>query len=125
METQFLGLIFTNHAIQRLYERGIAQSDAWYTFQHADKKVPGSSPGAYKFYKDYGEQRIEVIAKKNEKGEWVILSCWSKFVGTGKPLFQKPENFFVFSAKKVFRKLRRVSALSLLVTSLRIVSEFQ
>lgn len=108
METHFMGVIFTNHAIQRLCQRKIAQSDAWYTFQHADKRVPGSSPSAFKFFKDYGQQRFEVVAKQNEKGEWVILSCWSKFVGTGKPLFQKPENFFVFLAKKVLKKFWKI-----------------
>lgn len=100
-----MGLIFTNHAIQRLYQRKIAQSDAWYTFQHADKRLPGSSPGAFKFFKNYGKQRIEVIAKQNEKGEWVILSCWSKFVGTGKPIFKESESFFWSLTKRVAGKL--------------------
>lgn len=100
-----MGTIFTDHAIQRLYERGIAQSDAWYTLRHPDKQLRGSTPGSYKFYKDYGKQRIEVVAKQNEKGEWVILSCWSKFVGTGKPIFPKRENFLWTLTKKAIKKL--------------------
>lgn len=107
MQTHFMGLIFTDHAIQRLYQRKITQSDAWYTFKHASTRVPGSTPGSFKFFKDYGEQRIEVVAKQNEKGEWVILSCWSKLVGTGQPLFQKPENFLFFLIKKVVGKCWR------------------
>jgi hypothetical protein len=106
MQTHFMGLIFTDHAIQRLYQRKIAQSDAWHAFKHATKRVPGATPGSFKFFKDYGKQRIEVVAKQNEKGEWVILSCWSKFVGTGQPLFQEPENFLVFLVKKLIKKLR-------------------
>lgn len=100
-----MGAIFTDHAIQRLYERGITQSDAWYTFRHPDKQLRGSSPGSYKFYKDYRKQQIEVVAKQNEKGEWVILSCWSKFVGTGQPIFPKSENFLWTLTKKAIKKL--------------------
>lgn len=90
METNFLNLIFTKHAIRRLYDRGIAQSDAWYTFKHPDAILPGKSAGAKIFYKDYGQQRIKVIAKKNDQQEWLILSCWSKKVGNGQPIFKKP-----------------------------------
>jgi len=104
METYFQNLIFTNHAIKRLYDRGIAQSDAWYTFKHADGVLPGKSPGAKKFYKTYGKQKIEVVAKKNEKGQWVILSCWSKYVGDGKPMFKKPS----FLEKLIHKFLNRI-----------------
>lgn len=104
MKTYYGGAIFTNHAIQRLYERGIAQSDAWYTFQHPDGQLPGTSPGSIKYYKDYGGQRIEVIAKQNEKREWIILSCWSKLVGSGRPIFPQRENLFWSLTKKIGKK---------------------
>jgi hypothetical protein len=104
MQTYFMGVIFTDHAIKRLYERGITQSDAWYTFRHPDKQLRGTTSGSYKYYKDYGKQRIEVVVKQNEKGEWVVLSCWSKLMGTGKPIFPQKENFFWSLTKKVLRK---------------------
>lgn len=81
METYYQGIIWTKHAISRLYNRGISQSDAWHAFTHADGSVPGKTIGSRNFYKDYGRQRIEIIAKKNDKGEWVILSCWSRYPG--------------------------------------------
>lgn len=87
MQNQFKGTIFTNHALQRLSQRRITQSDAWYTLRRPDKSLKGKTPGSWKFYKDYGSQRIEVVAKKNEKGTWVVLSCWSKQMGTDQPLF--------------------------------------
>ncbi|MBM3209232.1 DUF4258 domain-containing protein [Candidatus Shapirobacteria bacterium] len=105
IKTHFMGLIFTNHAIDRLYERGIAQSDAWYTFSHPDGYLPGSTPGSTKYYKNYGQQRIEVVAKQNEKREWVILSCWSKMVGNGRPMFPHRENLFWALVKKLASKL--------------------
>lgn len=78
MKTNYMGLIFTNHAINRLYNRGISQEKAYETFAHPDGQLEGKIPGSVKFYKKYGEQRIEVVAKKNGKGEWVVFSCWSK-----------------------------------------------
>jgi len=92
MENQFKDTIFTNHALQRLSQRRITQSDAWYTLRRPDKSLKGKSPGSWKFYKDYGPQRIEVVAKKNEKGIWLVLSCWSKQIGTGQSLFSHEQN---------------------------------
>jgi hypothetical protein len=89
MKRRYLNAIFTKHAINRLYNRGIAQSDAWYTFQHPDSSLPGKTPGTRKFFKNYGRQRIEVVAKKNEKGEWIILSAWARLQANGKPIFTK------------------------------------
>jgi hypothetical protein len=107
MNPRYGGVIWTNHAIKRLYERGITQSDAWYSFQHSDRQLPGKTPGTIRYYKDYGAQRIEVIATQNEKKEWVILSCWSKMMGTGKSVFPRKENIYLAIAKKIIRRLRK------------------
>jgi len=104
MNNRYGGVIWTNHAIERLYERRITQSDAWYSFQHPDGQMPGSTAGSTKYYKDYGAQRIEVVATRNEKKEWIILSCWSKIVGTGQPIFAKQENLFITILKKLLGK---------------------
>lgn len=105
MKTKYMDLIFTNHAINRLYNRGLTQSDAWYTFRHPDGSLPGQTLGSQKFFKNFGDQRIGVVAKKNEKGEWVALSCWSKYIGNGKPIFPQKENLFWGLTKKIVRNL--------------------
>ncbi len=102
MNNRYGGVIWTNHALKRLYERGLAQSDAWYAFQHPDGQTRGTSPGSLKNYKDYGQQRIEIVATQNEKKEWIILSCWSKLIGTGRPIF-KQENIYWFVLKRLFQ----------------------
>lgn len=88
-----MGAIFTNHALQRMLERGITQSDAWYSFQHPDGQTLGSTPGSMKYFKDYGQQRIEVVATQNEKREWIILSVWSKMMGNNQSVFPHAESF--------------------------------
>lgn len=102
MQTYYDNAIFTNHAIQRLQERGITQSDAWYAFQHPDGQVRGNTIGSTKFFKNYGNQRIEVVAKLNEKKEWVILSCWSRVMGTGKSIFPRKKENPIWSYIKYF-----------------------
>ena len=107
MDPRYGGVIWTNHARKRLYERQITQSDAWYSFQHPDKQLPGKVPGSKRYYKDYDNQRIEVIATQNEKKEWIILSCWSKIMGTGQSIFPEQENFFLGLTKKIFKRLKK------------------
>jgi len=78
MKNKYLDIIFTNHAINRLHNRDISQSDAWETFKHPDRVIEGKIAGSKKFYKDLKGKKIEVVAQPNEKGEWVIFSCWTK-----------------------------------------------
>jgi hypothetical protein len=78
MKKKYLDIIFTNHAITRLYNRGISQSDAWETFKHPDRVIEGKIAGSKKFYKDLKGKKIEVVAQPNKKGEWVVFSCWTK-----------------------------------------------
>lgn len=81
MDNHFGGVIWTNHALERLRERGISQGDAWATWNRPDQSRPGSNQkGSWVYYKTYGGQKIEVVAKKNEEGKWIILSVWSRLV---------------------------------------------
>ncbi len=103
MDRFFGNVIWTDHAIKRLKERGISQSDAWATWRSPQKSKHASVKGAWVFYRTYGNNRIEVVAKRNEKKEWVILSVWSK------DIYQKPksESFLSFLIRKVFVKKKR------------------
>jgi len=67
MKRKYLDLVFTNHAISRLYNRGITQEKAYETFKNPNGQLAGKIPGSTKFYKNYGKQRVEVIVKKMKK----------------------------------------------------------
>jgi hypothetical protein len=108
MKNEFMGVIFTNHALERLYQRKIAQSDAWYTFKRSDRQLKGKISGSWKFSKSYGPQTIEVIAKQNEQEQWVILSCWSKIMGNDQPIFTKQKESLIWKlTKEIGKKLRK------------------
>lgn len=78
MDRNFGGVIWTNHALQRLREHGIKQGDAWAAFRRPEQSRRGTKEGAWVYYKTWGNEKIEVVAKQNDKKEWVILSVWSR-----------------------------------------------
>jgi len=78
MDKTYGGVVWTNHAIGRMRERGIKQSDAWATWRNPDQSKYAKARGAWIYYKVLGKQRIEVVSKKNEEGEWIIVSAWSR-----------------------------------------------
>lgn len=78
MERDFGGIIWTNHAIERMKERGIKQGDAWATWKNPEQTRKASTRSAWVYYKTYGNERLEVVATKNDRGEIIVLSVWSK-----------------------------------------------
>ena len=97
-DRNFGGVIWTNHALAKLQQRGIKQGDAWATWRSPQQSRKGNAPGAWIYYRTYGRERIEVVAKKNERGQWLILSVWSKTVYGVKP----KESFLTLLIKRVF-----------------------
>lgn len=104
MDRNFGGVIWTNHALQRLSERGIKQGDAWATFQRPDQSRYAKSKGAWIYYKTYGNEKLEVVAKQNERKEWIILTVWSR------PVYQnnyghkaQKENFVIRALKRILK----------------------
>lgn len=67
-------IVWTNHALERLKERGISKSDAEATWAKPDGSKYAKSKGAWIYWKRIGNTKIKVVAKKDVKGEWVILS---------------------------------------------------
>jgi len=69
-------IIWTNHALERLDQRGLSQDLAFQAFSSPEKQFQGKNPGTTEFQKRFGQSLVTVIAKQNEKREWVILSNW-------------------------------------------------
>ena len=102
MDKNFGGVIWTNHAISRMQERGIKQGDAWATWRNPDQSRRGTSNDTWVYYKTYDDSRIEVVAKKIQSGEWIILSVWSKLVNGTYPNVSKNDSFLGIILKKIF-----------------------
>lgn len=72
----FGNVIWTNHALQRLNQRGLTQPIAFQAFSNADKSLAGKNKGTTEYQKRFGNSLVTIIATQNEKNEWLILSCW-------------------------------------------------
>ena len=72
------GVVWTNHALQKLKERRIKQGDAWITWKNPQQNRYAKSKSAWVSTRKCGSQIIEVVSKQNEKKEWIIISVWSK-----------------------------------------------
>ena len=81
MDKNYGGVIWTNHALERLQQRNIKQGDAWAVWNRPDQsRYDSERKGAWVYYRTFGDQRIEVVAKQDENKKWIILSVWSKQV---------------------------------------------
>lgn len=76
MDRFYGNVIWTNHALERLDQRGLTQQLAYRAFAHPDTKSPGKNRGTTEFQKRVGKSLITIIATQNENREWLILSCW-------------------------------------------------
>lgn len=72
------GVIWTHHALKRLGERRIPQESAWRAFRHPQETKRAHGNGTSEFVKVINDRTITVIAKQNDRREWIIMSCWAK-----------------------------------------------
>jgi hypothetical protein len=78
MDKHFGNVIWTNHVLERLNQRGVKQSDAWAVWKRPDSSSYNKQKDAWIFKRKFGNLMIEVVAKKNEKKQWIILSVWQR-----------------------------------------------
>jgi len=67
--------IWTHHALDRLGQRGLTQKLAYEAFSSPDG-VQKDEDGKLRYTKKVSNSTVTVIAKQNERKEWIILSCW-------------------------------------------------
>jgi hypothetical protein len=98
-------LIFTNHALQRLKERGATEQMAYTTFSNPDSTIDGKKPDTKEFRKKFNQSTLTLIAKQNEKKEWIILSCWIDPPLPGTKDFKDKQNYLSFQKAGFWGKL--------------------
>jgi hypothetical protein len=79
-QRRYKELVFTNHALERLNQRKVAMSETWATWRRPDKKYYAATKQAWVFSRNWRHRQIEVVAKQNDRKEWVVLSVWSNYV---------------------------------------------
>lgn len=106
-------VVFTNHSIERLKERGISGEMVWHTVRASDVKSPGKEKHTTEFVKRFGEKKITCIAKKNDLGEWVVLSAWMDPPLAGTKDHKKREAYLkdLKKNKDYYKKMEKASFL--------------
>lgn len=72
----YAGAIWTNHALERLIQRGLSQELAGQAFSSPDRIFSGKQPGTQERQKKFENSLVTIISKQNERHEWIILSAW-------------------------------------------------
>ena len=108
MDNKFGGAIWTTHALERLGQRGLSRGMATEAFQHPDHKASGSTPASIEFQKKFGDSMVSIIAKKNERGEWIILSCWIEPPLAGTQDSRKKKEYITYQKASTFGKILRM-----------------
>ncbi len=71
------GIIWTNHALERLGQRGLTQDLAWQAFNNPDRSFAGKVAGTTEYQKRFGQSLVTLIAKQKRRREWIVISAWT------------------------------------------------
>lgn len=70
------GLIWTNHALDRLKERGLPQDLAWQAYRYPDDVEENTYKQSKTYIKRFDKYLVTTIIKQNEKKELIVVSTW-------------------------------------------------
>jgi hypothetical protein len=101
----FGGVIWTNHALERLKQRNMTQNMAFEAFSNADRVIPGKKLHTTEYQKRINNYFVTVIATKNEKNEWILLSCWVDPPMPGSIDVKKRNNYLAYKNASGWRKI--------------------
>lgn len=102
---EYLDLIFTNHALERMNGRGMRQDWAWETWKHPDTQTEGNSHDSIRFEKQIDTYHVTVVAKQNDRREWIVISAWIDPPMPGSIDQGKKERFKAYQKASFLRKL--------------------
>lgn len=74
-QSKYQDLIFTDHALKRMNERGITHKDIWETYTFPDFQNRKKND-AVERTKKFEKTEVTVVFKHNKQNEVIIVSCW-------------------------------------------------
>jgi hypothetical protein len=83
---EFGGLIWTDHAIERLIDRKLPQHIAAQVFTSPDKIVTGKEQNTKEYQKRIGAFFVTLIVTPNDRNQKIVISAWINppYAGTEK-----------------------------------------
>ena len=97
-------LIFTNHALERIIDRKMTKDIVLQTFSSPDSRIKGKKPDTTEFVKRFGSSVVTLIAKQNERNEWIALSAWIDPPYPGTKDYKEKERYRSYQKAGFWRK---------------------
>jgi hypothetical protein len=69
-------VVWTHSAKSKINQHGLTEDMVLATFNSPDRSAVGNIPGSSFLQKRFESSTVSVITKKNDRGEWLIISCW-------------------------------------------------
>lgn len=98
------GLIWTNHALQRIKERKIPQEYAAQTYR-TTQGFPGTDMNTTEYQKYFGNHLVTVIVAKNDRKEDIIVSCWAEPPFAGSADLKKKQQYWEYKKAGILKKI--------------------
>lgn len=98
------GLIWTNHAMDRMSERYLKQDYAWQAYKYPDQSHE-QGDGKIQYRKRFEERLVTLIVKQNERREFIVLSAWVDPPFPGTKDHKKKERYHAFKKASFWGKV--------------------
>lgn len=102
-DNRFGGAIWTDHALDRMKERGIPKDFAINCFKAPDSSEPNKQ--GIRLVKRINDKTITIVTKKNERNEPIILSIWMDPPMAGTSDYKKKEKYKEYKKAGTGRKI--------------------
>ena len=96
-------IIYTNHLIDRLYERKISKDQVYKTIKNSDENKKDGD--RFEYVKKFGKQKLTVITKLNDRGDYIVLSAWVDPPNSGTQDEKKKTRYFENKKAGPIRKI--------------------
>lgn len=74
----YKGVILTDHALERMWQRRVTEEMVLSTLSRPDRSRYADAKEKFIYNKSFGREMVEVVASQNERKEWVVVSVWSR-----------------------------------------------
>jgi len=100
---KFAGAIWTDHALDRIDSRKIPKDYAVRTFKNPDEQT--KSDEGIRFVKKLEGKTITIVAKPNDRDEWVVLSIWMSPPAEGTEDARKKKRYKEYKKASLGKKI--------------------
>jgi hypothetical protein len=102
------GLIWTNHALDRLGQRSLPQDLAWQAYRYPDDVQKDNYKNSTTYLKKHEKYLITLIIKENERKELIVVSAWIDPPMLGTADYKKKQQYNAYRKASVWGKIWHV-----------------